>query len=75
MTWTAQKMTHPTILALLHVYPLPGERVCLAVSQHKTKKKFTNLCYHEDDFSMAAERQSFAMSRVKGARDGNLWEQ
>jgi hypothetical protein len=64
-------MTRPTILPLLHVYPLLQKRVCLAVSQHKNKKNVTNLCYHEDDFSMDAEWQSFAMSHDRGACDGD----
>jgi hypothetical protein len=36
----------------------------------KTEKKFTNFCYHKDDFDMDAKWYFFEMSHGKGACDG-----
>ena len=39
-------------------------------AQYKNKKKFANLCYHEDDFKVKAEWNFFATSHGKGPCDG-----
>ena len=41
-----------------------------AGSQYKNRKNFGNLCYHKDDFGMAAEWHFSATSHGKGACDG-----
>ena len=41
-----------------------------AASQYKNRKNFINLCYHYDDFRVAAEWHFSATSHGKGACDG-----
>ena len=41
-----------------------------AGSQYKNRKNFGNLCYHQEDFGMAAEWHFSATSHGKGACDG-----
>ena len=41
-----------------------------AASQYKNRKNFINLCYHYDDFGVAAEWHFSATSHGKGACDG-----
>ena len=41
-----------------------------AVSQYKNYTNFTNLCYHEADFGLAAEWHFFATSHGKSQCEG-----
>lgn len=41
-----------------------------SAAQYKNYKNFVNLCHHENDFNLTAERNFFATSHGKGPCDG-----